>query len=185
MRACVRVAPVTQAYDEDRNVLEGISLKIPEGAKVGVLGRSGCGKSTLLKLMARVYQPRQGGSVRYFGQPLNEVMLDEVASFMQQQNVLFDDTVSTFKPPSEQSPQTFPCSHELPCFHGCSLTLLGCLRHPFICADANIALGLFEDNVRTRAARHANSLTERARGRTCVCVFVCVWSCHRLRLCLL
>lgn len=111
VRACVRVAPVAQAYDEDRNVLEGISLMIPEGAKVGVLGRSGCGKSTLLKLMARVYQPRQGGSVRYFGQPLNEVMLDEVASFMQQQNVLFDDTVSTFKPPSEQSPQTFPCSH--------------------------------------------------------------------------
>ena len=147
---------------------------IPEGAKVGVLGRSGCGKSTLLKLMARVYQPRQGGSVRYFGQPLNDVMLDEVASFMQQQNVLFDDTVSTFKPPSEQSPQTFPCSHELPCFHDYSLTLLGCLRHPFICADANIALGLFEDNVRTRAARHANSLTERARGRACVCVCLCV-----------
>lgn len=77
----------------DQRVLENIALMIPRGAKVGVLGRSGCGKSTLLKLMSRVYQPGPGGAISYFGEPLNDVVLEEYSTYMQQQNVLFDDTV--------------------------------------------------------------------------------------------
>jgi ABC-type transport system involved in cytochrome bd biosynthesis fused ATPase/permease subunit len=42
-------------------VLENVGFAIPKGAKVGLLGRSGCGKSTLLKILARVYQPNDGG----------------------------------------------------------------------------------------------------------------------------
>ena len=72
----VVLSNVTFGYDKAvgaQKVLEDVSLSIPAGAKVGLLGRSGCGKSTLLKLMSRVYQPEMGGTIRYFGEPLNEV----------------------------------------------------------------------------------------------------------------
>jgi ABC-type polysaccharide/polyol phosphate transport system ATPase subunit len=40
--------------------LIGVSLKIEEGAHVGVIGRNGAGKSTLLRVLTRVIEPQQG-----------------------------------------------------------------------------------------------------------------------------
>lgn len=45
---------------EDRVVLNGISLDIPRGQAVGLIGHNGCGKSTLLKLMTRILYPDKG-----------------------------------------------------------------------------------------------------------------------------
>lgn len=41
-------------------VLENISLSIPAGMKVGIVGRSGSGKSTLTGLIQKLYLPEQG-----------------------------------------------------------------------------------------------------------------------------
>lgn len=48
--------------DEDRtiNVLDNISLDIPKGKFVSIVGHSGCGKSTLLRIMAGLTQPTLG-----------------------------------------------------------------------------------------------------------------------------
>lgn len=52
---------VTFAYTpESGNVLQGVSLQIPAGMKVGIVGRSGSGKSTLTKLIQRLYLPESG-----------------------------------------------------------------------------------------------------------------------------
>ena len=40
--------------------LRDVSLEIPEGAGLGVIGRNGAGKTTLLHVMARVLQPKSG-----------------------------------------------------------------------------------------------------------------------------
>lgn len=45
---------------EDRTVLNGISLEIPQGQAVGLIGHNGCGKSTLLKLITRILYPDSG-----------------------------------------------------------------------------------------------------------------------------
>lgn len=45
---------------ENREILKGISLKIPKGQAVGFIGKNGCGKSTTLKLLTRILQPNEG-----------------------------------------------------------------------------------------------------------------------------
>jgi lipopolysaccharide transport system ATP-binding protein len=44
----------------EHQALDRVSLKVPRGARVGVIGRNGAGKTTLLKLLTRNYQPSAG-----------------------------------------------------------------------------------------------------------------------------
>lgn len=41
-------------------VLSSLTIRIPKGASMGVIGRNGAGKSTLLKLITGIYKPTQG-----------------------------------------------------------------------------------------------------------------------------
>ena len=43
-----------------RPILKGLSLRIPRGKLVAILGSSGCGKSTLLRLIGGQLRPSQG-----------------------------------------------------------------------------------------------------------------------------
>ncbi|HRW09737.1 MAG TPA: ABC transporter ATP-binding protein [Caldilineaceae bacterium] len=47
-------------YVEDEPVLRGISLTIPAGQSVAIVGATGAGKSSLVSLLARQYDPQQG-----------------------------------------------------------------------------------------------------------------------------
>ena len=53
----------------ERSVLEGISLTVPVGATLAVLGRNGAGKSTLLRILATLLRPH-GGEVSVLGESL-------------------------------------------------------------------------------------------------------------------
>ena len=52
-------ADAAKAYG-DVAVLGGVSLDVPSGGTVGLVGRSGCGKSTLLRLIAGLEAPDRG-----------------------------------------------------------------------------------------------------------------------------
>mgnify|MGYP001247185945 FL=1 len=56
----------------DREVLKGISLTIPRGKTVGIMGSSGCGKSTLLRLIGGQLAPA-GGWVKVDGHIVHEL----------------------------------------------------------------------------------------------------------------
>ena len=43
-----------------RRILNGLSLEIPRGQTVALVGSSGCGKSTILRLLYRFYDPQKG-----------------------------------------------------------------------------------------------------------------------------
>jgi iron complex transport system ATP-binding protein len=56
---------------EGRMLLHPLSLKLPAGKVVGLIGHNGSGKSTLLKLLGRQLEP-SGGHVRFEGRPLDD-----------------------------------------------------------------------------------------------------------------
>ncbi|MGV7211465.1 ABC transporter ATP-binding protein [Oxalobacteraceae bacterium A2-2] len=60
------------AYVEGQTVLHDLSLEIPAGAFVGIVGHTGSGKSTLLSLLLRFY-PARHGSILVHGQPLDQI----------------------------------------------------------------------------------------------------------------
>lgn len=64
LRSGIRLDSVSFRYpDTDRPVLSDVSLAIPAGSTVALVGDNGAGKTTLVKLLARMYDPTQG-SVR-------------------------------------------------------------------------------------------------------------------------
>ena len=58
------------AHEEDVPVLRDVSLTIPAGALVTLIGPSGGGKTTLINLLARLYEPHQG-QILVDGAPLS------------------------------------------------------------------------------------------------------------------
>ena len=70
----VRVADLQFSYG-DLQVLRGLSLDIPRGKVVAILGGSGCGKSTLLKIIGGQLRP-EAGSVTIEGKNVHELDSD-------------------------------------------------------------------------------------------------------------
>jgi ATP-binding cassette, subfamily B, multidrug efflux pump len=56
----IEVSGVDFAYSSDQPVLKGVSLGVPHGARVAVVGRTGAGKTTLINLIAGLYKPDKG-----------------------------------------------------------------------------------------------------------------------------
>ena len=60
------------SYEEDREILKGISLKLPAGSFVSLVGESGCGKSTIAGILS-AKNHGYTGNITVGGIPLSEV----------------------------------------------------------------------------------------------------------------
>lgn len=81
--------------NEERSVLRDVSLEIPAGAMVALVGESGGGKSTLTKLLPRFHDPVSGG-VFWDGVDLRDATISSLRghiALVTQETVLFNDTV--------------------------------------------------------------------------------------------
>jgi ATP-binding cassette, subfamily B, bacterial len=73
----IRLDRVSFAYPgTSRLVLDGVSLSLPAGAVVAVVGENGAGKTTLVKLLARMYEP-SSGAIFVDETPLARIAADE------------------------------------------------------------------------------------------------------------
>jgi cobalt/nickel transport system ATP-binding protein len=70
------VRDVTYSYNADVTALNGVSLAIPRGRRVAIMGANGSGKSTLLRILDGLYFPT-GGQVLAFGEALSEERLED------------------------------------------------------------------------------------------------------------
>lgn len=91
----VELEDVHFSYGDGRDVLNGISLWIPAGRKIALVGASGGGKSTLVQVLLGLY-PASRGRILYDGVAVEKIGLDRVrerVATVLQQPALFNGTV--------------------------------------------------------------------------------------------
>src|SRR3546814_9304962 len=80
MKNALSMQDVEFGYTADNPILRGVTLSIPAGKTVAIVGSFGSGKSTVLSLLVRLYDPEKG-LVAYDGNDLRETLEE---SFRQQ-----------------------------------------------------------------------------------------------------
>ncbi|MBQ9608858.1 MAG: ABC transporter ATP-binding protein [Lachnospiraceae bacterium] len=91
----IEVSDIDFAYEE-RKVIDGVSLKIPENTSAAFVGPSGGGKTTLCHLIARFWDVNSG-TVKLDGTDVREYSMDSLMenfSFVFQNVYLFHDTIA-------------------------------------------------------------------------------------------
>ena len=84
------------SYVPDRPVLPGLSLVVPAGQTVALVGTTGAGKTTIAKLIARFYDPTSG-AVTLDGVDLRDFAQSDLRRhvvMVTQENFLFSGTVA-------------------------------------------------------------------------------------------
>jgi ABC-type multidrug transport system fused ATPase/permease subunit len=92
----LRLEGVSFAYAPGRDVLKGVSLHVPAGGSLGILGRTGAGKTTLVHLLPRFYDPT-AGRILLDGVPLADLAPEALAAavgLVFQEPYLFSATVA-------------------------------------------------------------------------------------------
>jgi ATP-binding cassette subfamily B protein len=93
--ATVEFREVSFHYEPARQILHGVSFKIPAGRRVAVVGPSGAGKSTLARLLFRFYDVT-GGAIIVNGMDiriLTQTSQRAAIGIVPQDTVLFNDTI--------------------------------------------------------------------------------------------
>ena len=93
--AAIRFDQVDFHYDPKRQILHDVSIDIPAGHTVAVVGSSGAGKSTLSRLLFRFYDVT-GGAIRINGRDIRDytqASLRAQIGIVPQDTVLFNDTI--------------------------------------------------------------------------------------------
>ncbi|MCV2881537.1 ABCB family ABC transporter ATP-binding protein/permease [Actibacterium sp. XHP0104] len=91
----VQLDNVVFGYEAARPILKGVSIDVPAGGSVALVGPSGSGKSTIGRLLFRFYDVN-GGALRIDGQDVRDVTqtsLHDAIGVVPQDTVLFNDTV--------------------------------------------------------------------------------------------
>ncbi len=91
----VTLEDVHFGYEPDREILKGVSLNVPAGQTVAIVGATGSGKSTIGRLLFRFYDVT-GGALKIDGQDVRDVSqasLHASIGVVPQDTVLFNDTI--------------------------------------------------------------------------------------------
>lgn len=81
--------------NDDKKILDGLSLTVERGSVVALVGESGSGKSSLIKLIQRLYDPTEG-AILWDGTDLRDAKIGSVhrqIALVTQETVLFNDSV--------------------------------------------------------------------------------------------
>ncbi|MGR3838209.1 MAG: ABCB family ABC transporter ATP-binding protein/permease [Cognatishimia sp.] len=91
----IHLEDVVFGYEEERTILKGVTLDVPGGQTVAIVGASGSGKSTIGRLLFRFYDVK-GGALKIDGQDVRDVTqqsLHDAIGVVPQDTVLFNDTI--------------------------------------------------------------------------------------------
>ncbi|GFI66496.1 ABC transporter ATP-binding protein [Muribaculum intestinale] len=91
----IRYNNISFSYTKDMPVIQDVSLHIPAGATVALVGQSGSGKSTMADLLPRFYDVDKG-SITIDGTDIRDLRVHDLRSLMgnvNQEAILFNDTI--------------------------------------------------------------------------------------------
>ncbi len=81
----LKVNNIEVVYNDVILVLKGISLEVPEGGVVALLGANGAGKTTTLKAISGILDSENGdleyGQIEFMGQPIHRMDPDRIVKF--------------------------------------------------------------------------------------------------------
>lgn len=80
-----------------KTALDRVSLEVPAGRSVGIVGESGAGKSTILKLLLGLDQPT-AGTVEYAGSSLASRRRADLSDFRRNVQIVFQDPRASLDP---------------------------------------------------------------------------------------
>lgn len=81
--------------NDEKKILQNVSLEVPRGSMVALIGESGGGKSSLIKLIQRTYDVTEG-SILWDGVDLRDAKVESLKrqiALVTQETVLFNDTI--------------------------------------------------------------------------------------------
>ena len=82
-------------YQPEREILKGVSFRVPAGGSLAIVGSTGAGKSTINRLLFRFYDTT-GGRILIDGQDIRDITQDSLRAaigVVPQDTVLFNDTI--------------------------------------------------------------------------------------------
>ncbi|MBR4988556.1 MAG: ABC transporter ATP-binding protein [Bacteroidaceae bacterium] len=94
MKDGIEYRNLTFSYDGEREVLKNISLKIPKGKTIALVGQSGSGKSTMVDLLPRYYDV-ENGEITIDGVNIKDMKVKSLRALMgnvNQEAILFNDS---------------------------------------------------------------------------------------------
>ena len=95
LKESIELRNVRFSYDGERDVIDGVTIKVRKGETVALVGASGGGKSTLSELIPRFYDV-QAGEVLFDGVNVKEYKQESLRrkmSIVAQETVLFNDSI--------------------------------------------------------------------------------------------
>ena len=97
LKGCIELDRLTFAYPDrpGRVMLDDVTLEVPAGSSLAILGRTGSGKTTLSSLLLRLYDCGEG-MLRIDGRPIRQIPLSTLRrqiAYVPQDNFLFSDTI--------------------------------------------------------------------------------------------
>ena len=91
----IELKGVSFSYEEGKEILKDISLRIPKGKMIALVGQSGSGKSTLVDLIPR-YHDVNGGEITIDGKRIQDFKTKDLRGIIgnvNQEAILFNDTI--------------------------------------------------------------------------------------------
>ena len=93
--------PVRKSFFSSETVqvhaVDGVSLDVPAGRTVGLVGESGCGKTTLGRVAIRLIDPTSG-TVRFDGRDITRLAGEELRRIRKGMQIIFQDPYSSLNP---------------------------------------------------------------------------------------
>jgi phospholipid/cholesterol/gamma-HCH transport system ATP-binding protein len=84
----IELNDVSFGYTKARQILSGVTLAVPKGKLVAVMGGSGCGKTTILRLLCGQIAA-SAGQVKVAGRPIDAMPRDELYAHRRRLGMLF------------------------------------------------------------------------------------------------